>query len=101
MKLDDLRARFARPIEEKRAPKETWQESTLRAFSRNNFEVCEGPHELDDGVTLGERRKAMTSYAWDVKGIDPNRDIFLCDHCHAEYQEHWSSMWADYHASLL
>jgi len=44
---------------------------------------------------------AMTAYAWDGQGSDPNRDLSLCDQCRVDYQDHWNEMWREYYAGLL
>ena len=44
---------------------------------------------------------AMTRYAWDGEGENPNRDKFLCITCAHEHQEYWDMMWADYYSSIL
>lgn len=63
-----------------------------------------GAHERCEscGESSGvERRKAMTAYSWDGTGPNPNADLYLCRSCDAEYVDHWTEMWAEYHSGLL
>jgi len=47
---------------------------------------------------------AMTQYHYEGPPNvhrDPNRDLHLCPDCKEQYEQHWSDMWAEYHAGLL
>lgn len=42
---------------------------------------------------------AMTCYAWDGKGRDPNGPTWLCEPCGFDHDDFWEGQWAEYHAS--
>jgi hypothetical protein len=44
---------------------------------------------------------SQTAYPWDGTGVDPNRDLPLCESCGKEYRERWEERWADYRAGLI
>lgn len=44
---------------------------------------------------------AMTAYAWNGEGEDPNRDLIVCDDCWAEYEAYYTERWEAYYAGLL
>ncbi len=63
-----------------------------------------GAHERCEhcGESSGvEVQKAMTAYAWDGTGPDPNADLYLCRPCAQEYVDEWTERWDEYHAGLL
>lgn len=67
-----------------------------RARCRGNprCEECRSGREV-------RRQGALTSYYWDGKGEDPNRDLFLCSACRGMYCDYWNERWAEYYGGLL
>lgn len=61
-------------------------------------EVCEYCLQLKEGVGPVP---AMTAYAWDGKGEDPNRSPWLCKECEEEYVAFWDERWKEYHSDIL
>ena len=61
---------------------------------------CEGHRQAcPDGIVLWST-PALTQYAWDGEGEDPNRGRELCSRCAQEYDEDWRERWAEYYASV-
>ena len=61
---------------------------------------CEGHGGPCKGVVL-YLTSAMTQYAWDGQGENPNRDQRLCPRCSDEYQSEWQERWDEYRREVL
>ena len=53
------------------------------------------------GSSPAAKIQSKTSYPWDGKSEDPNRDRVFCESCAREYEEHWDNMWAEYYSSMI
>jgi hypothetical protein len=67
-------------------------------------------HFAEQGAALGgcsncgsfhrlDWQPSMTAYASKPGEPDPNAPVWLCEDCAADYEDHWTAMWDEYHRS--
>lgn len=64
--------------------------------------ICEYcSNGLDDCKGEIKSRRALTAYHWNGKGIDPNRNLILCEDHYEMYAEYWEQRWDDLNNDIM